>query len=62
MKSLKNKNRKNVNKIYPKCNACNNDGINKCSKCKTTFYCSKECQIKDFKMHKKVCKMYDPTI
>ena len=29
----------------------------RCSKCKTTKYCSKECQIKDWPMHRPICHM-----
>jgi len=29
-----------------------------CAKCKTAFYCSKECQQKDWKDHKKYCKLW----
>ena len=27
----------------------------KCSRCKTTYYCSKECQVGDWKIHKRKC-------
>jgi len=27
-----------------------------CTRCKNSFYCSRECQVKDWKNHKKVCK------
>ena len=27
----------------------------KCSRCKKTFYCSKECQVADWKIHKHSC-------
>jgi hypothetical protein len=27
----------------------------KCQRCKVTYYCSKDCQIADWKIHKKVC-------
>ena len=29
----------------------------RCSKCKTTKYCSKECQIQDWPMHRPICHM-----
>ena len=29
--------------------------FSKCSMCKCTYYCSKECQKKDWSMHKKIC-------
>eukprot|EP01117_Protostelium_nocturnum_P012304 TRINITY_DN452_c0_g1_i1.p1 TRINITY_DN452_c0_g1~~TRINITY_DN452_c0_g1_i1.p1 ORF type:complete len:533 (+),score=183.36 TRINITY_DN452_c0_g1_i1:153-1601(+) len=34
----------------------NKDPQNKCSQCKSTFYCSRECQVGDWKRHKKECK------
>ena len=27
-----------------------------CSRCKTVWYCSRECQVQHWKQHKKVCK------
>jgi hypothetical protein len=27
----------------------------KCQRCKVTYYCSKQCQIADWKIHKKRC-------
>ncbi|EME84140.1 uncharacterized protein MYCFIDRAFT_195277 [Pseudocercospora fijiensis CIRAD86] len=32
-----------------------------CSKCKRSFYCSKECQKKDWKKHKISCSLFGPT-
>ena len=38
------------------CNVCGNKGASRCGKCKTTFYCTKEHQIIDWKSrHKGVC-------
>lgn len=40
-----------------RCNTCNKRGkMKKCTQCKSTYYCSKECQIQDWKKHKKRCK------
>lgn len=45
-----------------RCNFCNMpDPQFKCVKCKTTFYCSKECQKADWKKHKKVCKSIESS-
>ncbi|KAK3504189.1 hypothetical protein B0T13DRAFT_393744 [Neurospora crassa] len=47
-----------------RCNFCNepknrgNGGdLNQCSKCKEARYCSKECQVADWKRHKKECDL-----
>ncbi|GMI00942.1 hypothetical protein TrLO_g12173 [Triparma laevis f. longispina] len=39
-----------------KCEACEKEGAKKCSRCKVVWYCSKDCQVKDWKIHKKICK------
>jgi hypothetical protein len=43
------------------CSYCNNENLGlelkKCSQCKSAEYCSKECQVADWKgLHKKHCK------
>ena len=39
------------------CASCNKGATLKCSGCKMTYYCSKKCQINDWKPnHKKLCK------
>ena len=43
-----------------KCACCGSKAEKRCSRCKKTWYCSKECQVKDFKAgHKAICK--DPS-
>ena len=39
------------------CSACGKQGgsLSLCGKCKSVRYCSKECQVKDWKAHKKNC-------
>ncbi|CAM9429794.1 unnamed protein product [Chrysoparadoxa australica] len=38
------------------CNGSELDDFLRCSRCKTTWYCSKECQKLDWRIHKKHCK------
>lgn len=46
--------------LQPRCGACGTslaqDRLMVCSKCKKITYCSKECQVKDWKNHKGSCK------
>ena len=43
-----------------KCSVCDNEGkMLVCAKCLREFYCSKECQRKDWKVHKQVCMVPD---
>ena len=41
-----------------RCNNCDLVGKkgHRCSNCLAKLYCSKECQLEDFKVHKKVCR------
>ena len=50
------------------CQICRKDASKRCVKCLSVWYCSKECQVADWKAHKKNCKisrekkiMDDPT-
>lgn len=50
------------------CVICRKDATKRCIKCLKSWYCSRECQVSDWKTHKKVCnkvdektKMEDPT-
>ena len=60
-----NNNDSSKNKLNGKrCNYCNkiDAKLKKCTRCKQAFYCSKKCQKKDWKNHKKVCKkIVEPT-
>lgn len=38
------------------CNTCFQEATKKCGRCKNVYYCSRECQRKDWKSHKKNCK------
>ena len=45
------------------CCVCNTeDGKYKCSACRSTYYCSKECAVNDWKKHKNVCKLITKDI
>ena len=38
------------------CGQCGQKSSSCCSRCQLVSYCSRECQKKDWKTHKKVCK------
>jgi hypothetical protein len=39
------------------CKLCSQEGVTGvCFKCKKVYYCSKECQVAHWSIHKKVCK------
>jgi hypothetical protein len=39
----------------PKCANCGKEATNRCSKCKSEWYCGRDCQIRRWKQHKEVC-------
>ncbi|KAF1846045.1 uncharacterized protein K460DRAFT_386407 [Cucurbitaria berberidis CBS 394.84] len=39
-----------------KCSTCGDPATNKCGACKTAYYCTKDCQNKDWSKHKVHCK------
>lgn len=41
----------------PKCSECGKPATQRCSRCKNSWYCSRECQIKQWKGHKKICDL-----
>ena len=45
-----------VAELQEACSVCSKKGSKKCSNCKLQFYCSKQCQKKDWKNHKAICK------
>jgi hypothetical protein len=49
----------------PKCATCGKEATNRCSKCKSEWYCGRDCQIKRWKQHKEVCaklaEIYKPS-
>jgi len=38
-----------------KCQVCQKNAYDKCSKCRTAYYCCGACQTSDWKEHKKIC-------
>ncbi|XP_020278605.1 zinc finger MYND domain-containing protein 10 isoform X2 [Pseudomyrmex gracilis] len=44
-----------------KCSLCQKVSKNRCSKCKETWYCSRQCQVKDWEKHKDICNMITKT-
>lgn len=57
--------RKDLKKVVPglKCHTCNADAndadikLKRCNKCRSVWYCSKECQTQNWKYHKSDCKL-----
>jgi len=41
-----------------KCEVCPIFTSSRCEKCKQVYYCSKECQVGDWKLHKPACKKH----
>lgn len=41
----------------PKCAGCGDLATQRCSKCKEEWYCSRECQLKQWKQHKQMCQV-----
>ena len=44
------------------CSVCGSEGAKRCGKCRSVCYCSVECQKKDWKDHKKACKVKQNSI
>ncbi|BBN15450.1 zinc finger MYND domain-containing protein 10 [Marchantia polymorpha subsp. ruderalis] len=41
----------------PTCAACGGQAVNRCSRCKTEWYCGKACQVRVWQKHKKACEL-----
>jgi len=41
----------------PKCEKCGQEAVNRCGKCKRAWYCRRQCQVEDWKSHKKMCSL-----
>ncbi|XP_032689954.1 zinc finger MYND domain-containing protein 10 isoform X2 [Odontomachus brunneus] len=44
-----------------KCALCQELSKKRCSKCKEAWYCSRQCQVKDWENHKNICNMITKT-
>ena len=47
-----------MNKLTRECEFCGSSSkrVKVCSKCEKVRYCSRECQVPDYKQHKKECR------
>ena len=41
----------------PKCEKCGVLAVHRCGQCKRTWYCRRQCQVEDWKVHKKICAL-----
>lgn len=41
----------------PKCANCGEEATKRCSRCRQEWYCKRECQVKHWQKHKKVCEV-----
>jgi len=42
----------------PKCGVCGELATQRCSKCKQVWYCSRDCQLREWKDHKPICAIF----
>jgi hypothetical protein len=47
---------KQVVKTVDICVVCSKPATSRCSRCKAVSYCSKQCQVENWKQHKDLCK------
>lgn len=48
-----------IDSEHKRCGKCKAIAIKKCSKCEQVYYCTRECQIKHWPIHKEVCHAQD---
>nr|XP_033781614.1 zinc finger MYND domain-containing protein 10 [Geotrypetes seraphini] len=41
----------------PKCGFCGSEATKRCSRCQNEWYCTRECQVKQWQKHKKACEL-----
>ena len=47
----------------PKCEQCGSVAVQRCSRCKTAWYCGRECQVKAWKVsHKATCDLIQAAV
>lgn len=46
----------------PKCTECGKVATQRCSKCKNAWYCSRDCQLRQWKTHKPMCTIVSESI
>lgn len=42
----------------PKCEECGAVATQRCSRCKMAWYCTRDCQLRQWKKHKQICQMF----
>ena len=42
----------------PKCQECGELATQRCSRCKNAWYCSRDCQLRQWKKHKPLCELH----
>jgi hypothetical protein len=42
----------------PKCAECGKPAEQRCSACKNSWYCSRDCQLRQWKAHKPLCELF----
>ena len=42
----------------PICEECGEMATQRCSRCKLAWYCTRDCQLRQWKKHKKLCNMF----
>ena len=57
---LEKKNKKSKESILV-CAVCLTHTTNRCDRCKKVFYCTRECQLKHWKLHKKNCRAVEAS-
>ena len=43
----------------PKCADCGQLATQRCSKCRQAWYCSRDCQLRQWKGHKSICALFN---